>query len=401
MTKRETKREGIARPTPGAAAATGAGPLAPERPGERTAEHTGARAGQPTGEGAGEGGDAPTVRAAPGAAAPGSDAAAFALQLDRGLPLPVGTQLRGQIEYGIATGEIARGTRLPSVRELARQLELAPATVAQVYKELRGQGLLESQQGRGTFVPERLPPHQEPATMVALRRAVDTFFAAAVTLGFSRAAAAEAATLRATHAPTGERGLHVLFVGIFDDASEAYTAAIRDHLRRGDSIAWTTFEAGAVAPRADRRRPDVYVTVANRESELRALVGGSAPVLSLTFIPSRETRTRLAALPPDARVAAVASIPEFLPTLQRNVTRFCPHVKQVEAAPLGAPSMARLLRWCSALVYATGTRAVLTSVPPQVDAFEFRYEPEAGSIARLLLPTLESVRHGRAPRSDA
>ncbi len=58
--------------------------------------------------------------------------------LDRSLPIPVGVQLRGQIEYGVACGDIARGGQLPSVRELSSALGVAPATVSQVSCCARG-----------------------------------------------------------------------------------------------------------------------------------------------------------------------------------------------------------------------------------------------------------------------
>ncbi len=344
----------------------------------------------------GEARDRPAAPQADAAIEFQTGAAPWRLALDRDLPLPVGVQLRGQIEYGIATGEIPRGSKLPSVRELARLLHLAPVTVSQVYRELRQQGLLESQQGRGTFVPERLPPQQATEAMLALSHAVDTFFTAAEALGFSRSAAAEAVTVRAHRPARTGRSVHILFVGIFPDATVAYVEAIRRHLPPGDVLEWTTFDADAIAlPGSSDTAPDVYVTLANREAELRARVGGDVPVLSLAFHPSRETRTRLAAVPSDACVMVVASIPDFLPTLRRNVTRFCPHVRKIEAVPLDPAALALAQRRCTVMVYASGSRNALAHVPPDIDAFEFRYEPEVGSISRLLLPTLESVRQER------
>lgn len=362
-------------------------PSVPDAPVPEDAEQTG-KAAKPR---------RTAIATADDAAEPGQG---WRLVLDRDLPLPVTVQLRGQIEYGIATGEIARGTRLPSVRELARQLGLAPVTVSQVYRELREQGLLESQQRRGTFVSEHLPVEQPTESMLALGHAAEAFFASAESLGFSRSAAAEAVALRAHRAPGTGRPVRVLFVGIFPDATVAYVEAIRLHLPPGDVLEWTTFDAGAIpVPGSGEAGPDVYVTLANREAELRALVGDATPVLSLAFHPSRETRTRLAAVPPEACIAVVASIPGFLPTLRRNVIRFCPHVTRIEAVPsLEADALWRVLRRCSVVVYATGTRDVLAHIPPNVDAFEFRYEPEVGSINRLLLPTLESVRLGRSER---
>src|SRR3546814_11458126 len=74
------------------------------------------------------------------------------LQIDRELPVPLGVQVRGMIEYGISCGELATGERLPSVRELADALNVAPMTVAQVYRDLRDSGLIHTRQGLGTVV---------------------------------------------------------------------------------------------------------------------------------------------------------------------------------------------------------------------------------------------------------
>jgi DNA-binding transcriptional regulator YhcF (GntR family) len=78
--------------------------------------------------------------------------AQLAGSLDRSLPVPLGTQLRGLIEFGIALGELPAGQRLPSVRELAEHVGIAPMTVSNVYRELRLSGLIETRQGAGTFV---------------------------------------------------------------------------------------------------------------------------------------------------------------------------------------------------------------------------------------------------------
>ena len=69
------------------------------------------------------------------------------LQIDRELPVPLGLQVKGLIEYGIACGELSPGERLPSVRELADSLAVAPMTVALVYRGLREAGLIETRGG--------------------------------------------------------------------------------------------------------------------------------------------------------------------------------------------------------------------------------------------------------------
>ena len=63
-------------------------------------------------------------------------------------------QVVEQIKYKVASGELIPGQRLPSIRELAKQLKINPRTVVKVYEELRSAGLVVMRQGQGVFVTE-------------------------------------------------------------------------------------------------------------------------------------------------------------------------------------------------------------------------------------------------------
>ena len=65
-------------------------------------------------------------------------------------------QVRRAIAAGIASGEIAVGEKLPSVRALAAQLGLAANTAAKVYKELEEAGLVQTRGRNGTVVTGRV-----------------------------------------------------------------------------------------------------------------------------------------------------------------------------------------------------------------------------------------------------
>jgi len=71
--------------------------------------------------------------------------------------LPIYRQIVRQITDAILGGNVGPGTRLPSHRELAEQLVIAPLTVKKAYDHLEREGLIDSRQGRGTFVSETLP----------------------------------------------------------------------------------------------------------------------------------------------------------------------------------------------------------------------------------------------------
>jgi DNA-binding transcriptional regulator YhcF (GntR family) len=96
---------------------------------------------------------------------------------------PLFDQLRTQIIEGIRDGRLPPGTRLPTVRELAGQMNLAVNTVARAYRELESAGVLETRGRFGTFVARVDPADAAMAT------AAHTFVSAARALGVGRAEA--------------------------------------------------------------------------------------------------------------------------------------------------------------------------------------------------------------------
>ena len=65
---------------------------------------------------------------------------------------PIYAQLDRALRAAIATGRLAVGDQLPTVRQLAVELSLNANTVARVYMELERAGILETRRGVGTFV---------------------------------------------------------------------------------------------------------------------------------------------------------------------------------------------------------------------------------------------------------
>lgn len=80
------------------------------------------------------------------------------IRIDPRDPLPIYAQVERAIKFAIATGEMRVGQRLPTVRQLAVELKVNANTVARVYAELEGQGVLETKRGVGTFVRTEAPP---------------------------------------------------------------------------------------------------------------------------------------------------------------------------------------------------------------------------------------------------
>lgn len=89
-------------------------------------------------------------------------------------------QVRDQIIRLITTGALVPGTRLPAIRQLARDLALASGTVARVYRELEEDGWVYTARAKGTVVAELA---DRPGTEALLRAAADEYARAVTELG--------------------------------------------------------------------------------------------------------------------------------------------------------------------------------------------------------------------------
>jgi GntR family transcriptional regulator len=76
----------------------------------------------------------------------------FQFRLDPSSGVPAYRQVIDQVTAGIATGLLKSGDQLPTVRQLAVDLAINPNTVIRAYRELEIRGILETQQGTGTFI---------------------------------------------------------------------------------------------------------------------------------------------------------------------------------------------------------------------------------------------------------
>jgi DNA-binding transcriptional regulator YhcF (GntR family) len=78
------------------------------------------------------------------------------VSVDTDDPTPPYEQIRGQVARLIEAGQLAVGERLPTVRQLAGDLRVAPGTVARAYKELEAAGHVETRRAAGTRVAQRM-----------------------------------------------------------------------------------------------------------------------------------------------------------------------------------------------------------------------------------------------------
>lgn len=110
--------------------------------------------------------------------------APFAFRLDLASGVPVYRQIIDQVQGGIAYGLLATGDQLPTVRQVAVDLAINPNTVLRAYRELEIRGVIETQQGTGTFIAQKQVRQDEVVRERQLDQFVREFVARAGASGF-------------------------------------------------------------------------------------------------------------------------------------------------------------------------------------------------------------------------
>jgi DNA-binding transcriptional regulator YhcF (GntR family) len=93
------------------------------------------------------------------------------IRIDANSPMPAFEQIRRQVTTMAVSGVLPAGRRLPTIRQLARDLGIAPGTVARAYQELEREGVLETRGRHGSFIAE---PAASALVNADLERAAET-----------------------------------------------------------------------------------------------------------------------------------------------------------------------------------------------------------------------------------
>ncbi len=114
------------------------------------------------------------------------------LRIDPSDSRPIWRQIEDGVRHLVARGALPPGESLPSVRDLARDLQVNPATVSKAYQRLTDDRVLVVHRGEGTFVADRPPALPEAERGRLLGEAAVRYASRATTLGAPRADAIEA-----------------------------------------------------------------------------------------------------------------------------------------------------------------------------------------------------------------
>ena len=150
-------------------------------------------------------------------------------KIDRELPVSITEQLKGQIIYAISFGTLLPGDPLPSVRELARTLQVSPVTASKVYQQLTTDGLLVTKPYIGVFVNElglNDFKHQSNVAQVNLRQILENAIRQARLMGYSHEEIHQVFLAVNEQSQTRAKRKRILMVGNYRRATVSYAKDI-------------------------------------------------------------------------------------------------------------------------------------------------------------------------------
>jgi len=107
------------------------------------------------------------------------------IEIDPKSGFPIYLQIIEQVKHKIVSGELSIGDRLPTVRQLAVDLEINPNTVAKAYTELEREEILDTKQGIGTFIKKNKKIMSDKERQAKLTELAEKFVDEALWFDFS------------------------------------------------------------------------------------------------------------------------------------------------------------------------------------------------------------------------
>lgn len=232
--------------------------------------------------------------------------------VDKKSPVPAYRQIIKQITSMIHEGRLHPGDKLPTERELASQLNLARGTVKKAYEVMSRDGIIETTQGRGTFVSSRqdiIPSGRKERA----QKIIDNLLDQLRRMNFSYQ---EIRTFFELAIIQREEKLENFNVAVVDCNPESLSIFERQliflkHVR----VSRFLLDEIVAEPEAERRLEpfDLILTTSTHYSELLGKVPALKDrLIQMAVSPSQETIIEMAGLSPVQRLGVVCESQNFL-----------------------------------------------------------------------------------------
>src|SRR6476660_1875697 len=129
-----------------------------------------------------------------------------ALNVDPSDSTPIWSQIEEGLRRLVASSALPAGAAVPSVRDLAKELRVNPATVAKAYQRLADAGVLTVRRGEGTYVADAPPAMGRVERAKTLQEAASRYASVGMTIGAEKPEAVRELESAWRHLRGGSRG---------------------------------------------------------------------------------------------------------------------------------------------------------------------------------------------------
>lgn len=321
-------------------------------------------------------------------------------QPDRSEGVPLYLQLKRYLEHLVRTGSLAPGDRLPTEREMARQLGLSRNTVSLAYRQLEAEGLITCRQGSGTYVARGEEAWRSGGRRERLARLIDVCLEEAVNLGFDLDEFLSLAQARARERKEHLRRVRIAFVECNREQVDYFARQIHRemHLGPGVAVVPVLLDEWRNQPEVmarDLAGVEMVVTTFFHLQEVRALLGDAGKqILAIGLDPDLTSIVRVARLPRGRKVGLVCISQAFADTVTRSLEAAgIDHIQLLTTTTRDPAELTAFLAGVGAVIVSPGRRReVERLLPRRIEVIEFVYRPDAGSLSLLRTALLEAGR---------
>jgi DNA-binding transcriptional regulator YhcF (GntR family) len=318
------------------------------------------------------------------------------LTIDRTQTTPVYQQIKGQFIYAIGTSVFQSGEKLPTIRQIAADLGVAPLTVVQAFDELQKEGLVEVRPGVGAFVVDLQLAMRERSRRSIIDEVVARGIEEANNRGVSSREFARAVWDRVF--PGSERASpRALLIGNYEDDTSLLAAEVADALQaerlRVESCPVEELRQPSPDMLALIDDVDLVIAVPMRFAEVRRLVADRKQVFGMPIIVSPTTRERWAQLPDSMTIGLVARAANAMQSMRNVVAIYRPATATAPVASFDDEAgVVSLLQSVDAVIYSMGVRErIQPLLPRNVLGLEMAHIPDPSAIADLRRTLAEIV----------
>ncbi|WP_333637980.1 GntR family transcriptional regulator [Tissierella praeacuta] len=224
-------------------------------------------------------------------------------QIDKNSNLQINEQIALQLRYQIINGELEKGSKLPSVREMASMLNINRHTISRAYKDLEDEGLIVTKQSLGTFVTEdlELPQKKDVAKFIStIKEAMNI----SNSLGFTTKEFLETAQSIYLKEKNGKT-IRGLFVECNHAALKQYINDIKNELEIDiEGCLLSDIEEGKIS-NSKISEYDLVMTTVGHYAYLKKLIKNNENIYAINFGPYLKVLNKLKHLPKESSVGII------------------------------------------------------------------------------------------------